>query len=516
MATRRKSKKTSGNSSSGRKRLRKDLDLAREIDDDDIASSDDDEDDHTPSFQEDDSSEEENLEVKKVRLAREYLEKIDASDDSGDASDDDDDYDDASLDKDDTVSRKLQRDRLKQAGALEREYADKVEQSVESLLKHVVDETPSSTLSAEASARAWVERGYVTMLNGHDLSPTCVALQASGEKAVSGSKDHSVILWDIETQHKIGHLCLPWKKQSDRKKIDGSCNSKNRTLGQVLSVACSDDGRYAVVGKRGATVSVYDIRTSCDNSLVKTFTGHKGPVTCLAFRSKSLQLFSGSDDRCIRHYSLDEMMYLETLYGHQFGVTGIDCHRRERPVSVGRDRTARSWKLAEDSHLIFRGGAKVPAADAVTVIKDDWFVSGHEDGLLSLWMSDKKRAVSSVEHAHGHDSNGGNRSVVSLASIKGSDVVASGSYDGYLRFWKVQSGRKLDERSISALCTVPLHGFINGIAFGPKAKFVVATVGQEHRGGRWERVARAKNRLTIIQLEDSTPKDYNLDFESLD
>ena len=505
MATRRRKKSSATSPASAlKKRARKTLDLGAAFDDNDehIESSDDDDDDNnTPSFQEEDeeSSEEENLDVKKVRLAREYLEKIDAADVSS-SSEEEEESDE---DERDAISRKLQRDRLKREGKLEQDYADKLQQTINVLETTVIEQRPAIS-HAEAAAEAWVDAGFVKLLSGHDLTPTCVALQSSGEKAVSGSKDHSVILWDIEKQSRIAYLCPQWKK---KKKDDD--NKSTRTAGQVLSVACSDDGRYAVVGKRDATVSVFDIRAGKDN-LVKTFEGHKGPVTSLAFRSQSLQLFSASSDRCIRHYNLEEMLYLETLYGHQFGVTGIDCHRRERPISVARDRTARAWKLTEDSHLIFRGGAKVQAADTVTVIKDDWFVTGHEDGVVSLWMTDKKRAVASVDQAHGVG-----KAIVSVAAIKGSDVMASGSSDGNLRFWKVQTGRTVKERRIEQLsCQIPVHGFINDIAFGPKAKFCVAAVGQEHRCGRWERVEKAKNRLAIIQLQPTGDQEESSGSES--
>lgn len=276
----------------------------------------------------------------------------------------------------------------------------------------------------------------------------------------------------------------------------------SRTMGEVLSVACSDDGRYAAVGRRDATVCIYDIRAAnrASTSLVKTFVGHKGPITSLCFRTQSLQLFSGSDDRCIRHYSLNEMMYLETLYGHQFGVTGVDCHRKERPVSVGRDRTARAWKIAEDTHLIFRGGAKVASADCVRVIKEDWFLTGHEDGHLGLWMTEKKRAVATVDFAHGHHDGNVGRGINALASLRGSDLAVTGSCDGYLRLWKVMMGQTLDNRGMEPLDKIPLYGYVNDIAVGPKARFCVVAVGQEPRLGRWNRISGAKNRFGIVRL----------------
>ena len=40
-------------------------------------------------------------------------------------------------------------------------------------------------------------------------------------------------------------------------------------------------------------------------------------VTCLAFREGSHQLFSGSLDRTVKLWSLDDKAYMDTLFGHQ-------------------------------------------------------------------------------------------------------------------------------------------------------------------------------------------------------
>ena len=66
------------------------------------------------------------------------------------------------------------------------------------------------------------------------------------------------------------------------------------------------------------------------------------------------------------------------------------------------------------------------------------------------------------------------------------------------------SGQRMDERGLEPLEKIPIHGFINGIAIGPRARFCVAAVGQEPRLGRWDRVPRAKNRLAIISLRTGT------------
>merc|ERR1712232_632340 len=171
----------------------------------------------------------------------------------------------------------------------------------------------------------------------------------------------------------------------------------------------------------------------------------------------------------------------------------------ERPVSVGRDRTGRIWKIAEDTHFIYRGGAKIASADAVRIMKEDWFLTGHEDGNLGLWMAEKKRAVVNINHAHGTVGNIG-RGISAIGSLRGSDLAITGSYDGYLRLWKVLMGQTLDSRSVEPLDEIPLTGFVNGIAIGPKARFCVVAVGQEPKLGRWTRVSGAKNRFGIVRL----------------
>ena len=475
----------------------------RTIDFDDTIDSDGEHDYDEDSVEDNDEDieEEETLDAKKVRLAREYLRKLESGDGSDEDSDSDDDSDD-DLTEHDRIGVKLQKERLKLEGTYEQDVADKVHASLDHIRSSLPssatwqdqDEATITTAQQKQLAKEYSESGNIRLLRGHDLTPTCVALQHDGQRAISGSKDHSVVIWDVQQERRATTLCPSWKKESAEEK-----EATPRTLGEVLSVACSDDGRYAAVGRRDATVCIYDIRANNKTSLVKTFTGHKGPITSLSFRSQSLQLFSGSEDRCIRHYNLNEMMYLETLYGHQFGVTGVDCHLKERPVSVGRDRTGRIWKIEEDTHLIFRSGGKIAPADTVRIMRENWFLTGHEDGNLGLWMSEKKRSVVNINQAHGAVGNIG-RGISAIGSLRGSDLAITGSYDGYLRLWKVIMGKTLKTRCIEPLDKIPLDGYINDIAIGPKGRFCVAAVGQEPKLGRWNRISGAKNRIAIIRL----------------
>lgn len=279
-------RKAGKSASPATKRVKKTIDLGWTQNDDEIESDDEFLGDKEVSSEEEEE-EEETVDAKRVRLARQYLEKIEADDESSSSDEDE-------VDVRDRVGIRLQRDRLKKQGMLERAVAKNVERDVASMQRDMVVQPTASSEMAENEAKAWIASGKVKYLRGHDLTPTCVALQANGERALSGSKDNSVLLWDVENCKCITKVCDQWKatKMEDP-----------RGNGEALSIACSDDGRYAAVGRRDATVNIFDIRLSGkkqNTSLVTSFKGHKGPVTSLAFRTQSLQLFSGSQDRCIR------------------------------------------------------------------------------------------------------------------------------------------------------------------------------------------------------------------------
>ena len=51
--------------------------------------------------------------------------------------------------------------------------------------------------------------------------------------------------------------------------------------------------------------------------------------------------------------------------------------------------------------------------------------------------------------------------------------------------------------------SVPLAGFVNGLAVAPSGRFLVAAVGQEHRLGRWFSVREAKNGCAVVALPEA-------------
>lgn len=88
--------------------------------------------------------------------------------------------------------------------------------------------------------------------------------------------------------------------------------------------------------------------------------------------------------------------------------------------------------------------------------------------------------------------------ITSMATLKISDLAATGSSDGFLRFWSVHPDDKNGLNEINQWNIGP--GFINGIALS--SRLVVLGLGTEHRLGRWMKVKGAKNRVEIIKLPE--------------
>ncbi len=120
---------------------------------------------------------------------------------------------------------------------------------------------------------------------------------------MTGSKDNSIFYWDSETQQKQ-IIEQPWCHKS---------KNSHASIGEVLAVSISYDCKYLVSGGKDKKVNIYDTRSL---QKIKTFDGHRDSVTCLAFKRDSYSLYSGSLDRCIKHWDVNSG-YMETLFGHQ-------------------------------------------------------------------------------------------------------------------------------------------------------------------------------------------------------
>lgn len=308
-----------------------------------------------------------------------------------------------------------------------------------------------------------------------------IALSKDGCVAITTGKNGEIVKWDVKSGRRLVCVNDFQEEMEKEKKTD-----KDRC---VLGVAISPDEKYFVTGEMSGKIRVWDNEK---NTVLETFKGHRDGVTSLVFRKQSSMLFSGSLDRSIKHWNLKEMGYVETLYGHQCPVNALDSLMNEKVVSCSGDHSVRLWKVADETQLVFHG-QMLGSMDCIKMVNEQYYVTGSDTGALVLWFDGRKKPAVVVEDAHGK----GNW-ICSLAVMRGTDVIASGSYDGFVRFWKVD----LKMRSLTMVAQVPVPGFVNAMEFDANRRFLIAGTGREHRLGRWMKTKGGKNGIAIVALPE--------------
>ena len=489
---------------------------------------------------------EETADEKRLRLAKSYLDKLRAeeAEAGGDSDEDEDEDEDArNMDSHDRLANRLKNEAMHKSGRVRREIARRVAAPT------FGDEDEASDDDDDRAGTVW---------RGHRLSVTGLALTADDTTAYSVSKEGGIVRWDVETGARTKFPRAPPATVDPTKGGGGPMAPPRCGAAALLCCAVAQERHLLCTAGADKRIHVWDTRSMAH---VQELASHRGAVTSLALRDGTGQLFSGSADRTLKVWSLDDMAYVDTLFGHQSEVMCVAPQRRERVVTVGRDRTCRFWKVAEDSQLIFRPSPGAGQLESCAFVTPDTWVTGSDDGTVALWSTTKKRAVMSWEGVHGFGggardiggrdggdvapsasphgvaapkffeprevadaiarrvaaqemcgvsgwsanapagvSNAG-RWVNAVAVGKGTDLCATGAGDGAIRLWRASED---PGRQLAPAACLPARGFVNALAVASSGRFVLAGMGQEPRGGRWARDAHAKNGLLMHRLKLSS------------
>ena len=241
---------------------------------------------------------------------------------------------------------------------------------------------------------------------GHTDTVNSIAFETTARELVSGSRDKTIRLWDVEKgntrQTLTGHtdsvltLAVNPYALSDVHLASGSADKTIRlwnyeffaTSGEplrtltghtdaVLSVAYNPRLVHAhpelggwqtmlASGSADKTIRLWSGVDGVDMHHGGTLTGHNGNVTSLAFSPDGKSLMSGSDDYTIRWWELGTVVAAESLLGHD------DIFVWEDPF-IGRHKHT------------FAGHTGGITSLAFTPITGWTLASGSWDGTVLLW-----------------------------------------------------------------------------------------------------------------------------------
>ncbi|KAH7929245.1 WD40 repeat-like protein [Leucogyrophana mollusca] len=473
-----------------------------------------------------DEDEEETPAEKRLRLAKMYIESVKEGLAEGE-------FDAAEIDRE-LISARLKQDVLEHSGKVHLFVADSYDFSSTSILR----------------------------CRGHRFSVTSAVASEDARWLFTAGKEGTINKWDLYSGRKMATFHKKRPEPKGKGKEKATSHDIEGHTDELLAVAVSSDGKFLASGGKDRKVGIWDVEKE---EWVKGFWAHKDWVSSLVFRKGSQQLYTGSFDRTVKLFDLSVMGYVETLFGHQDTIFSIDALRGEFAVTAGaRDKTVRYWKIADESQLVFRGGGKSAirelleggafqghedegamevdgtkygrekdketekakrfvegSIECVAMIDETTFVSGGDTGSICLWNTQKKKPVFTQALCHGfHEVQSSTEGLVqtprwitTIASLRYSDLFASGSWEGDVRIWKIDSKLK----SFALIGTIPAPGVVNSLQIIPIPKgilddapwakvtskdaapggsshfpttksssiLVVAGLGQEHRLGRW-------------------------------
>jgi len=228
------------------------------------------------------------------------------------------------------------------------------------------------------------------VLKGHSGWVTSIATtQEQSNVLVSGSRDKSVIVWNLTIEDHSNGLCgLP------RKSLRGHSHF-------VQDVVVSSDGQFALSGSWDNTLRLWDINFG---TTARRFVGHTQPVHSVAFSADNRQIVSASRDRSIKLWNtLGECKYTIEEGGHS---ESISCVRfspnaaNQVILSGGWDRAVKVWNLPScklKTNLYGHTGY----VNSVTVSPDGSLsASGGKDGTAMLWDLNEGKHLYSLEAGH--------------------------------------------------------------------------------------------------------------------
>ncbi|WP_353571773.1 WD40 repeat domain-containing protein [Candidatus Albibeggiatoa sp. nov. BB20] len=311
-------------------------------------------------------------------------------------------------------------------------------------------------VSTELEQQHSVPNNLLSTWNAHTGNVLSVAVSANGQYAVSGAKDHTVRLWEINTDENI--------------------HTFNGHKDAVQAVAFSPSNKLIASGSEDNTIRLWDVETL---ELDKVLRGLKGHATTyngiydLAFSSDGQYLASTNWNGSLVLWDMQtktakwvsEGHKKDKRLGHQDSVNAVAFSPdNETLASGGFDNTVRLWNAKTGKQLkILRGHSDWILTVAFSP-DGKLLASAGYDKTIRIWSLSNYETLRVIR---GHYAN-----VTQVVFTKDNQVLVSSSDDKFVRYWEVSTGANIAD-------LIEHKDFVNSIAFTPDGQKLLSASGDD-------------------------------------
>ena len=231
----------------------------------------------------------------------------------------------------------------------------------------------------ERKEKGWDGGSCIHTFEGYTEWFKAVCFSPDGKRALSGSGDHMVKVWDVDTCECVRTLKVhtSWQR----------C--------YVSSVCFSPDGKQALSGSGDSTVKVLDIKTG---ECIRNLEGHSKRINSVHFSPDGKRALSGSADCTVKVWDMESGQCIRTLEGHGFYVLTV-CFDTDgkRALSGSEDNTVKVWDIERGECMRTLEGHTKEVRSVHFSPDGKQVLSGSGDQTVKVWDIDTGKCIRTIK-----------------------------------------------------------------------------------------------------------------------